>query len=405
MQPIIISAQCLGLFPVIGITEKTASALQFRWFSLRTILSVTVMTSALLVAIAELRRIARTGVNFSNIINPYFFADTAIIVGLLIRLGGRWEHLMVQVENVERLLLKPCYNLRQVHLKRNCWLAAGSWLVLATAEHFFATTSFINDQRMESLRCNWTYTNAIENYARRNYAYVFNLPWMPYNIPVLLYLRYVTFSVTLAWTYQDVLLIVVCIYMNTRYRQFFTRIEVAASVDRPPPAESFWSEIRYHYIALSDLLQSMNYELSALVINSCSNNIFLVCYILLHSLGPKQSALSFTYFWFAVCFFIGRTCTVMLTAAKFDRTLKRALQVVHRIPNEGWCDELSRYYHHLRSEKVFLSGKRFFYLTRRTAFGMFSVIFTIEIVMIKYSKMARNSGVPADCSTLAFSQD
>lgn len=38
-------------------------------------------------------------------------------------------------------------------------------------------------------------------------------------------------------------------------------------------------------------------------------------------------------------------------------------------------------------------------------FQMFSVIFTIEIVMIKYSKMARNSGVPADCSTLAFSQD
>ncbi|XP_062712983.1 gustatory receptor for sugar taste 64a-like [Aedes albopictus] len=270
-------------------------------------------------------------------------------------------------------------------------------------EHCLASYVHVFSQYRESLRCNWAFSNAVENFAVRNYAYIFN--WMPYNVPVLLFVRYVTYSLTMAWTYQDVLIMVISAYVKARYRQFFWRVEAACS-GAVLPGKSFWMEIREHYVVISEFLMHVDRMYSPLVVSSCCNNIFLICYLLLHSLKPQPYTISFIYFWYTLCFLIGRALTTLWMAAELNREKGTALRVVQRIASDAWCPELERYYLQLRAEVGALSGGRFFHLTHQTTFTIAAVIFTYELVMIKYSRMtAANVGIPENCSAMAFSQD
>ncbi|EAT48936.1 AAEL000069-PA [Aedes aegypti] len=354
-------------------------------------------------ATAEMRRIARTGINFSNIIGTYFFVDTAIIVCLTVLMASGWRRFLHEVEKLELIWTRWPYNLRRDNLKLNCWILTMFWMFFATVEHCLASSVQVYIQYQESLRCNWIYSNAMKNYAHRNYAYIFN--WMPYNVPVLFFVRYVTYSVTMAWTYQDILIMVISAYVLTRYRQFFWRIEVACN-GTVLPTESFWVEIREHYVIISEFLVHVDKMYSPLVLSSCCNDVFLICYLLLHSLKPHAYAISFVYFWYTLCFLIGRTLTTLWMAAELNREKRSALRVVQRISSDGWCTELERYYLQLRAEVGALSGSRFFYLTHQTTFTIVAVIFTYELVMIKYSRMtAADVGIPENCSAMAFSQD
>lgn len=165
------------------------------------------MCCSLLMATAEMRRVARIGINFSNIIGTYFFVDTAIIVCLTVLMASGWRRFLHEVEKLELIWTRWPYNLRRDNLKLNCWILTMFWMFFATGkifvvghyifsctvfnrflvEHCLASSVQVYIQYQESLRCNWIYSNAMKNYAHRNYAYIFN--WMPYNVPVLFFVR------------------------------------------------------------------------------------------------------------------------------------------------------------------------------------------------------------------------
>ncbi|XP_062559910.1 gustatory receptor for sugar taste 64a-like [Armigeres subalbatus] len=354
-------------------------------------------------ATVEIRRLSRTGINFSNVVWAYFFIDTAMITSLTVHIALGWKRFILEVDKLERIWLTWPYNLLKVRWKYTCWSLAVFWMALAIVEHCMAAYVHVYTQYRESLRCRWLYSNTIENYAHRNYSYIFN--WMPYNVPVLLFVRYITFAVTMAWTYQDVLIMVVSVYIKTRYRQFFWRVEASCG-GVVLPSSSFWVEVREHYVILSEFLESVDKTYSVLVISSCVNNIFLICYLFLHSLKPHAYTISFIYFWYSLFFFTGRTVATLWTASEVHREIRSALRMIQRIPSEAWCSELERYYWQLRAEVGALSGSRFFYLTHQTSFTIAAVIFTYELVMIKYSRMAAvDVGIPENCSAMAFSQD
>ncbi|XP_065072752.1 gustatory receptor for sugar taste 64a-like [Ochlerotatus camptorhynchus] len=348
-------------------------------------------------AAVEIRGLIRSGINFSNIIGVYFFIDTSVIVSLMVQMASNWSQFLTEIDKVELVLQQKSYNPLKVRLNVNCWRMAAGWIVLGTVEHLFATFNGVYIQYREWLRCNKVYSYTMEVYARRRFAYIFN--WMPYNIPVYFFAHYVIYAVTMAWTYQDVLIMVISMYVIARYRQFFGRVEAAG-----PQQEPFWMEIREHYVMLSEFLEKVDQLLSPLVISSCWNNIFLICYQLLHSLEQNRFAISFVYCCYSLGFLIGRTWTTLLMAANLNREIRSARRAVHRIPSEYWCTDLERYYLQLRVEVGALSGKRFFYLTHRTVFTIVALIFTYELVMLKYSRLEAVAEVSGNCSAMDLSQ-
>ncbi|XP_055611508.1 gustatory receptor for sugar taste 64a-like [Uranotaenia lowii] len=282
-------------------------------------------------------------------------------------------------------------------------MLAAFLLSFSTFEHFIYLSAEFTEQYMEDRRCGWAKNDVLKVYAMRNYGYVFHLPWMPFNLPVLLYLRFIHYSITLAWTYQDVTIVIMSSYLTMRFGQLFARVEAARTLRLP---SSFWQEIREHHVILCELLNRTNHMISPLLLSSCFNNVALISYFALHSLKTQHFVISYVYFWCCVGFLVGRTSLVLLTAGEVHRTMERAVLTLHRTPSEGWCSELERYDVQLRSEESTLGGLKMFEVTRRTAFTIASLIFTLELIVIKFSRQAgANTGVPANCSQLAFSQD
>lgn len=76
------------------------------------------------------------------------------------------------------------------------------------------------------------------------------------------------------------------------------------------------------------------------------------------------------YFWFSMIFLIGRATAVLLFAAQVYDESKKPSTTLCRVPIDCWCSEASRFYDEINNGFVALSGKRFFYLTRKLILGV-----------------------------------
>lgn len=95
-----------------------------------------------------------------------------------------------------------------------------------------------------------------------------------------------------------------------------------------------------------------------------------------HSKPPLL--ISQVYQWYSLVFIIARMlCTLYLAARVHDGALQPSM-VLANVPTSCWTAEVQRFADQLVSDKVALSGRRFFYITRRTilAVGVFAYIHT-----------------------------
>lgn len=94
------------------------------------------------------------------------------------------------------------------------------------------------------------------------------------------------------------------------------------------------------------------------------------------------------YFWFSIVFLIVRLSCLILFASNIFENSQKPLRTLRSIPSEGWTQEAERFNQQLTNAKetTALSGKNFFYLTRRLMFGMAATMFTYELVVLQYNK-------------------
>lgn len=86
------------------------------------------------------------------------------------------------------------------------------------------------------------------------------------------------------------------------------------------------------------------------------------------------------YFWYSMLYLVGRTACVFLTAATINDESKSALSVLRRVSSKNWCVEVERLIFQMSTQTVALSGKKFYFLTRRLLFGV-----RIALVLIFHS--------------------
>lgn len=174
---------------------------------------------------------------------------------------------------------------------------------------------------------------------------------------------------------------------------------------------SFWSEHRIHYRNVCDFCETMDNAISKIVIVSFANNLYFICVQLLRSiryiftdpleiqliylvLSPMASFVHVVYFWFSLCFLIGRTLAVSLYAAEINEQSRRPLLVFRVVTQQSWCNEvnlsnkqilnvkLNVIFHHqvkrfadeVSNGMVALSGMKYFYLTRSLVLSVYRYI-------------------------------
>ncbi|KAL9700355.1 hypothetical protein quinque_003796 [Culex quinquefasciatus] len=402
LRPVFVVYQLMGTFPVGGILQRSSVGLRFRWLSVQFLFSLTLIIVGLVMVYIEYERLERIGANANNTIGILFYVDTVLIMALLANLARKWRPLALEWERVDQEFLAKETGEAKRSLRKAVWFTSGVMIVCGLLEHLLSKTAGIINQSHEAKFCNWEIQSFAHYYASRQYAFIFK--HIPFNIPVLAFFEYCNAALTMAWTCQDLLIILISMALSHRFRQIYAQVQPFSS-GIVIAAEKFWSDIRAQHTLLGQLVRDTNRLLAPLIIASCGTNLYLICFQLLNISKKQESLASSVNHWYALCYLIVKTNLVFYHTAMVNETARAPLAICRRIPNIGWCLELERLVDQLRNERVSLSGMGFFHLTKRTMLAMAGTVVTYELVMLKFAEDTEGIGDVKPCSRLAFSKD
>ena len=108
--------------------------------------------------------------------------------------------------------------------------------------------------------------------------------------------------------------------------------------------------------------------------------------MIIHS--PRQFMVVNVYYWYSILFLVFRLSCLILFASNVYENSQKPLRTLRSIPSKGWFQEAERFNQQLTNvkETTALSGKNFYYLTRRLMFGMAGTMFTYELVVLQFIK-------------------
>ena len=359
--------QLFGMFPISGATNRDPNTVQYRWISIRTLYSLLIICTSLMYAITEAKRLKPLGMNATNI-NGLVFSLTNVVTEILFfNLSMKWGSIMVFWQKIEAIFLSEPYRIKGWSLKRKLRITFSVILFFAVIEHLFSLMTAFYYQYHEIARCKWNVTDPFRHYFVRSFPGIFLL--FPYNIFVGILFQFNQLCMAIFWSLCDLIIIMMSIGLSYRFDQINEQL-VMIKQGKILVTEQFWIRIREHYVKLCELLGFVGDKISAIILLSCTSNLYFICLQTLHLSQPVDGWAPKIYYWYSFSFLIFRTVITLLCTAAIHDASKKPLSIIQRIPNEGWCCELERFVIQLRSETIALNGMGFFNLTRKTLFSV-----------------------------------
>ncbi|XP_053691092.1 uncharacterized protein LOC128739622 [Sabethes cyaneus] len=400
MRPVILIFQLMGTFPMCGLLQRDTLALRFKWLSIQTAVSLVFVMTGLLMCYIEYERLERVGVNARNIIGILFYIDTVIIMMLMVNFARRWRSLAIKWRYVDSVV--PVTGKSNTFMLLKIRWTAWIMILCALVEHTLSKGADVYNQYREAQFCHWDVHDFPRYFASRHYSFVFK--HINYNILVLLFFEYANLALTMAWSCQDLMIVLVSLGLTSYFRNLYEKIYHFTS-GIMIANEKFWIEIRSQYVQLCDLVDTANNLLASLIISSCGTNLYLICFQLLNISRKEESLASAINHWYALIYLILKTTLVFYAASMVNESALAPRSICTMVPNIGWCLELDRFAGQLRTTRVALSGMGFFHLTKQTMLAMAGTVVTYELVMLKFAENTEGIGDVAPCSALAFSKD
>nr|CAD7444096.1 unnamed protein product [Timema bartmani] len=205
-----IAGQCFALLPVYGITSGDASALRFRWLSLRTVYSLFMSGGSLMSAVFCFMKMTNDGYSFSNFACTFFFACASVTVLLFLRLATRWPEVARRWEMVELAMRDYGYP-RRMRLKLTSLTVVV--LVIAAGEHLLSNVKKIE----RGWLCSNGGPDVVRSYFVNNYSHVFGFTrYSHWKGAAVIFVNLVA---TFIWNYVDLFLILISLSVAQRFRQ------------------------------------------------------------------------------------------------------------------------------------------------------------------------------------------
>ena len=207
--------------------------------------------------------------------------------------------------------------------------------------------------------CNKT-LNFWEAFYRREHPHFFK--YVPYNILSAIYIEWINKCYLFIWSFMDVFIIVVSIGLGQRFEQIGRRMQ---KVKGQQVRDSFWAELRYDYVQLSDFLLFVDDFLAYTVLISCFSNIYFITVQLFNSFSPKYLLETRIYFWWSLIYLISRTITMIYHSSCVNISSKKPLKVLRATPTTSYTLNVQRFIEQIVNDESSLSGKNFFFLKRK----------------------------------------
>ncbi|KAM8709837.1 hypothetical protein ACLKA7_016614 [Drosophila subpalustris] len=327
-----------------------------------------------------------------------FFTFVQCACILFINLARRWPPLIRYWTRLELIFTKPPYEVLQNNLINRVRLPALIIVALSVGEHALYQSSAIVGFEKRIKYCakanHTTADTSFDNYMLHNYDYVFEV--MPQSRIIAVFILLINGMCTFIWNYMDLFIMIVSKGLAYRFEQISMRIRKLEHENNV--AESTFIEIREHYVRMCELLERVDNALSSIILLSCMNNLYFICCQLLNIFNKLRWPINYVYFWYSTLYLVGRTACVFLTAATINDEANNALGVLRRVSNRNWCVEVERLIFQMSTQTVALSGKKFYFLTRRLLFGMAGTIVTYELVLLQFDEPNRRKGLLPLCA-------
>uniref|UniRef100_A0A240SYM8 Gustatory receptor n=1 Tax=Phlebotomus papatasi TaxID=29031 RepID=A0A240SYM8_PHLPP len=375
--PIIVVAQCLGIMPVIGILTNDRNAVKFKWMAVRTIYSLLVLTGGISELMLTIYRIHNFGLNLINAESLTFFSITTTGQIFFINLARRWPKLIRCWDRAESIFLTRPYRTHGWRLDCKMKILCFIWVALAASEYSGYVTMTLIGINGALNECPGTNVTIQEVFFESQRTHIFY--WIRFHDWMIPFLLLINMSLTFCWTYLDLFIMLVGISLAARFNQVTDRIKRMENMIIP---ESFWTEIRSHYLLLNELVLYVDDRLSLILLLSCASNLYFVCLQLFNSFTSNYSdVISTVFFWYSLLFVMGRAVCVILCVSSINEASKGSLRILRTVPTKHWSIELARFASSISKDTIALTGRKFFYITKRLILVMAGTVVTYELVV------------------------
>ncbi|XP_055373586.1 gustatory receptor for sugar taste 64a-like isoform X2 [Condylostylus longicornis] len=188
---------------------------------------------------------------------------------------------------------------------------------------------------------------------------------------------------------MDMFIILVSIGINFRFQQLNKYLQKTIETIEVQD-DIFFEKVRLDFIQLCDLLKYIDDELSFIILLSCFNNLYFICYQLMNVFKTLRYTVNYIYYWYSTLYLLGRTIFLFIVAANIYESSRVPYELFQLIQKTSY--EIDRFCHQIKYEMIALSGMGFFYFTRKLLLSMLGTIVTFELVMIQFQWSSNEKG-------------
>ncbi|KAH8321166.1 hypothetical protein KR074_009135, partial [Drosophila pseudoananassae] len=416
VAPVLTVAQCFCLMPVLGIGGSSVRSLHFTRKSWRFWYSCLYLCSTTLDLMFSIRKVSHSGLdvrsvgesdskslmesfNIISCVDGPFLEPIVFHVSILIasshflNLANLWPGLMRHWEAVEKRLPRYGCHLERSHPARRIRMVAFLLLALSLMEHLLSIIAVVYydfcPRRKDPVE---SYLHGTSLHLFEVFAYSNWLGWLGKLQNVLL---------TFGWSYMDIFLMIIGMGLSEMLarlnRSLKSNVRHVSSKKYPsischfivsiwqPMPEEYWTWSRTLYRSIVELIREVDDAISGIMLISFGSNLYFICLQLLKSINTMPSSAHAVYFYYSLCFLLSRASMVLLLVSAINDQAREPLQLLRLIPSEAYHQpEVTRFAAELASDKVALTGAKFFNVTRRLFLAMAGTVATYELVLIQF---------------------
>ncbi|KAM7357434.1 gustatory receptor 64c isoform 4-T4 [Cochliomyia hominivorax] len=337
LAPFLVISRFFGILPVLGVWPGVdVKQLQFRWISLPVMVTITMIGFAFLDFCLTLKVLTEQGLKLTTTAPLSFSIECLSAFIVFLFLSRKWPHLIKSTHRLEVTFSQSLYTCNDSqNFSQRIRFIGWLFLIGSVIEHLFYVASGLYSNHLQIKQCNLT-VDFLNNYYVRERLQIFSI--MDYTVWLIPLLQNMT--------------------------------------------NEFWLQRREDFLALTDLLWQYDDKLSIPVLLSSAQNLYFLAVQIFHIFHPRDNFMKDLYFWFSLSFVTFRTFYMMLSASNIHDTANAIMTSIYEIPTAHWCLELKRLNEVIVSDLYALSGKGFFYLTRRLMFAMAGTLVVYELVLL-----------------------
>lgn len=304
-----------------------------------------------------------------------FYGSNLTAVFLFGVLARKWPELMIFWEETDAKIPKNQSHKDASILSRRIKTVTIVVMTLSLIEHALSIASGI----YRAYRCVGI-RSSLEGYFKQSFPQLFYAT--DYDEIKGFCAQVINLYCTFSWNFMDLFIMVISIGLTRRFQQINQSIGMLCGKN---VSQKYWELHRIQYQQLCDLLTVVDQNMAYLILLSFSNNLYFICIQLLHSLKPFDTLINGIYFWFSLIFLIGRTIAVCIFASKIHDESRKPITLLQSLSAHEYNIENRRFLHQVINDKIALSGKKFFHLTRKLILKIAGTIVTYELVLVQFS--------------------